>query len=299
YTRFPTRGAAAPDMNAGRWHPTVPTLANGDALVVSGDIDTTVGVNTLPQVYQRGTGTWRSLTSAQLSQDLYPMMFLAPNGNVVNVAPTQTTRYLDTSDTGLWYAVASRNFGERSYGSAVMYADGKILVLGGGDPPTNTAEVIDLNQPSPTWRSVAPMNTARRQVNATLLPDGTVLVTGGTSGPGFNDATNPVYLAELWDPATESFQPLASATVPRLYHSAAVLLPDGRVLSTGGQDYTTPRDLLPAPILRRSPPPPGGTSDPPRNPFPPPYLFKGARPTMSAAVSSPIGYGQHFSVQTP
>ena len=70
-----------------------------------------------------------------------------------NVAPTQTTRYLDTSGAGSWSIVANRNFGDRNYGSAVMYADGKVLVLGGGDPPTNTAEVIDLNQPSPTWRT--------------------------------------------------------------------------------------------------------------------------------------------------
>src|SRR5207249_2442776 len=101
-----------------------------------------------------GANTWRNLTSAQLSQYLYPMMFLAPNGKVIDVAPTQTTRYLDTSGTGSWSVVANRKFGERSYGSAVMYADGKILVVGGGDPPTNSAEVIDLNQPSPTWRTV-------------------------------------------------------------------------------------------------------------------------------------------------
>ena len=60
-------------------------------------------------------------------------------------------------------------------------------MMGGGDPPTNTAEVIDLNQPSPTWRAVGSMAFARRQLNATLLPDGTVLVTGGTSSPGFNN----------------------------------------------------------------------------------------------------------------
>jgi len=266
--------AAAPDMNAGRWYPTVTTLANGDALVVSGFVDNTIGVNTLPQVYETATGAWRSLTSAQLSVDTYPMMFLAPNGLVFHGAPSQITRYLDTSGTGTWSFVANSNFGYRDYGSAVMYADGKILLVGGGDPPTNTAEVIDLNQPSPSWRSVEPMRIARRQLNTTLLPDGTVLVTGGTSGPGFNDATNPVYPAELWDPATESWRTLASATVPRLYHSGAVLLPDGRVLSSGGNDYPTPEA------------------------FSPPYLFKGARPTMSA-VPSTIGYGQHFSVQTP
>ena len=134
------------------------------------------------------------------------MMFLAPNGKVFNAAPdpdNPLSRYL--RNRGL-VGRGESQFGYRDYGSAVMYADGKILVLGGGDPPTNTAEVIDLNQPSPTWRSVAPMSIARRQLNATLLPDGTVLVTGGTSGPGFNNATDPVYPAELWDPATESWR---------------------------------------------------------------------------------------------
>ncbi len=276
YNPFSDTWANAPDMNAGRWYPTVTTLANGDALVVSGSIDNTVGGNTLPQVYQAASNTWRSLTSAQLGQALYPMMFLAPNGKVFYAAPTQTTRYLDTSGTGAWSVVGSRTFGSRDYGSAVMYADGKILVVGGGDPPTNTAEVIDLNQPTPTWRAVAPMSVARRQLNATLLPDGTVLVTGGTSGPGFNNPDFPVYPAELWDPTTESWTTLANAdpTFKRLYHSAAVLLPDGRVLSTGGNGYPTPEA------------------------FSPPYLFKGPRPTLSG-VPSTIGYGQTLPVQSP
>jgi hypothetical protein len=273
YDPFANAWIAAPDMNAGRWYPTVTTLANGDALVVSGSIDNTVGTNTLPQVYQAGTGTWRSLSGAQLGLDLYPMMFVAPNGRVVNVGPTRTTRWLDTSGTGAWTSLGNSNFGHRSYGSAVMYAEGRILLVGGGDPPTNTAEVIDLNQPTPAWRYTAPMGIARRQVNATLLPDGTVLVTGGTFGAGFNNPNTPAHPAELWDPATETWSTLASATVPRLYHSAAVLLPDGRVLSTGGNGQPTPEA------------------------FSPPYLFKGARPAMTG-VPPAIAHGQRFAVQT-
>ena len=93
-------------MNAGRWYPTVTVLANGDVLVVSGSIDNTVGVNRLPQVFQVGSGTWRNLTSAQLGMDLYPQMFLAPNGKVFNSGPSPTTRYLDTAGTGSWSLVA-------------------------------------------------------------------------------------------------------------------------------------------------------------------------------------------------
>jgi hypothetical protein len=279
YDPFANTWAAAPNMNAGRWYPTVTTLANGDVLVVSGSIDNTVGTNTLPQVYQAATGTWRNLSSAVLGQDLYPMMFLAPNGRVVNVGPTRSTRYLDTAGAGAWSTVIATSSVHRSYGSAVMYEPGKILLLGGGDPPTNSAEVIDLNQTTPAWRPTAAMSVARRQVNATLLPDGTVLVTGGTSGAGFNNPNTPVHSAELWDPAGNAgagtWTTLASsdAAFKRLYHSAAVLLPDGRVLSTGGNGYLTPEA------------------------FSPPYLFKGARPTLSG-VPTLVGYGQRFPVQT-
>ncbi len=270
---------ALPNMNAGRWYPTTTVLANGDVLVVSGDIDTTVGVNTLPQVFQVATGTWRSLTSAQLAQDLYPQMLLAPNGQVFNAGPTTTTRYLDpsaNSGTGAWSVVANRVGGNRSYGSAVMYEPGKVLAMGGGSPPTNTAEVIDLNQPSPSWRAVGSMQFSRRQINATLLPDGKVLVTGGTSSSGFNNPAGAVDAAELWDPATENWTTLASddPLIPRVYHSAALLLPDGRVLSTGGNGY------------------------PDTEIYSPPYLFKGARPTITSAPSS-VAYGQSFFVETP
>ena len=262
-------------MNAGRWYPTVTVLANGDVLVVSGSIDDIVGVNPVPQVFQVGSGTWRNL--AELGQDLYPQMLLAPNGKVFNSGPTRDTRYLDTAGSGTWSFVAKRVGPYRDYGSAVMYAPGKVLVMGGGDPPTNTAEVIDLNQPSPTWRAVGSMAVARRQLNATLLPDGNVLVTGGTSSPGFNDPAGAVHAAELWNPTTEQWTTLASSSgIPRVYHSTAVLLPDGRVLSMGGN------------------------GDPQRNSeiYSPPYLFKGTRPTITSAPTS-VAYGQSFFVETP
>ena len=265
---------AFPPMNAGRWYPTTTTLANGDALVVSGSIDNTVGVNRLPQVWEAAAGTWRNLTNAQLGLALYPQMLLAPNGQVFNPGPSQTTRYLNTAGTGAWTVVGNRQFGDRGYGSGVMYDDGKVLVMGGGDPPTRTSEVIDLNAPTPAWRLVGQMAIARRQINAVLLPDGKVLVTGGTSGPGFNNASTPVFAAEMWDPATETWSTMASAQVPRLYHSAALLLPDGRVLTTGGNGY------------------------PDTEVYSPPYLFRGARPTITSAPST-VTYGQSFFVGTP
>ena len=275
YDPFADRWTSVPDMSAGRWYPTSTTLANGDVLVVSGDIDYTLGENRLPGVFQVQSDTWRDLTNAQISLDLYPRMHLAPNGSIFNSSPSVVTRYLHTSGSGAWTVVASRSVNVyRDYGSSVMYDNGKVLVMGGGDPPTNTAEVIDLNAAIPAWRSVPSMAFARRQLNATLLPDGKVLVTGGTSGPGFNNPDTPVFAAEIWDPTTENWTTMASGQIPRLYHSSAVLLPDGRVLSTGGNGFVQTEI------------------------YEPPYLFIGTRPTITSAPAT-VSYGQTFSVDTP
>ena len=264
-----------PRMNLGRWYPTVTGLPNGDVLVVSGAVDSPNGTNPLPQVWQAATGTWRDLTSAQLVLPIYPYMFVAPNGLVFNAGPEVVTRYLNTSGTGAWTAVANRTFNAvRDYGSAVMYQPGKILTAGGGDPPTNTAEVIDLNVSNPAWRRVGSMSSARRSMNATVLPDGKVLATGGSSGPGFNNINTPVFTAELWDPVTEVWTTMSSGTVPRLYHSTAVLLPDARVLAAGG-NWQNQTEI-----------------------FSPPYLFSGSRPSIASAPAT-IDKGQSMFVGTP
>jgi len=276
-------------MANGRWYPTVTTLANGELLVISGNMTTANGVNPIPEVWQTNNGGgWRELNSASLSLALYPWMFVAPNGKVFLSGPNQVTRYLDTSGTGAWTPVANLIRGARDYGSPVMYDDGKVVVMGGGETPTNTAEIIDLNAPTPSWQNVAPMAYARIQMNATLLPDGKVLVTGGSSSNGFNDATLAVLPAEMWDPATKSFSTMASMHVPRMYHSTTVLLPDGTVLSAGGG----------------RPPATGTTDQPNAEIYSPPYLFQAngspaVRPLITSVSTTNVTYGQQFSVATP
>jgi hypothetical protein len=169
-----------------------------------------------------------------------------------------------------------------------MYAPGKVLYVGGGDPPTNSAEVIDLNQASPSWRSVPGMAFARRQLNATILADGQVLVTHGTSGSGFNDVASAIHAAELWNPATESWSTMANESKSRAYHSTALLLPDARVLSSGSGEGGG--------VLYEN-------SDFTAQVFTPPYLFNpdgtlAARPSIISAPSR-ISYNQPFTVEIP
>jgi hypothetical protein len=128
-----------------------------------------------------------------------------------------------------------------------MYDLDKIVYIGGGIPPSNKVEIIDCSGNVPLkWNPTGDMQFSRRQHNGTLLPDGTVLVTGGTRGTGppgspeaFNDLKprNPVHEAELWNPATNAWTVLATESEDRCYHSTAVPLTDATVLSAGGGEF--------------------------------------------------------------
>ncbi|OLB65179.1 MAG: hypothetical protein AUI10_07935 [Actinobacteria bacterium 13_2_20CM_2_72_6] len=269
----------APAMAQGRWYPTNTTLPDGEMLTVGGT-DENMTIDTIPEVWD-GTH-WRQLTTAKLALEWYPRLFVAPDGRIFNAGEEQPSRWLDVSGTGRWTDGPRRNFGPwRGYGSAVMYLPGKILYVGGGDPATNTAEIIDLNQSTPSWVYTGSMAYARRQINATLLPTGDVLVTGGTGAPGFNNAAGAVHAAELWSPTTGTWTTLASNAVIRMYHSTSLLLPDGRVLHTGsGDGANAPRELS-------------------YELYSPPYLFRGARPSLTGFTPTVVGYGQTVRVDTP
>lgn len=268
-------------MSRGRWYPTSTTLVTGEILTLAGTDETGEEV-AVPEVW---TGSsWRSLSGAGRTLPYYPRTFVAPNGLVFYAGELPQTAYLDPSGAGKWTPVATSNYGRRDYGSAVMYQPGKVMIVGGSDPPdgvpTNTAELIDLNEPVPAWRFTERMAQARRHLNATLLPDGDVLVTGGTSYGGFSDPAGAVRAAELWSPGTEKWSRLASGQISRVYHSTTLLLPDGRVLHTGSGDwFGLPRQLN-------------------AELFSPPYLFRGPRPVITDAPDA-VGYGEPFFLATP
>ncbi len=272
YDPFTNTFTSLPDMFDGRWYPSQVTLAEGDVVILSGNIDEGPVRNLIPEVWEVNTGTWRILSDASLFLPLYPAAFLAPNGKVF--VATDSSRYLDTSGTGAWETVASRQgSGRDNYGSACMYDVGKVIYTGGGDAPVDTSEAIDLNAATPTWSFVASMPQARRHQNTTILPDGRVLVTGGSSSSGFNTEDGPKP-AIVWNPDTNTWTTWATEAEYRGYHSEAVLLPDARVASIGGEG---------SPSLQV---------------FSPPYLFNGPRPTITSAPSS-VQLGETFFVETP
>src|SRR3954451_6691057 len=272
-----------PDMAAGRWYPSVTPLDNGEVLITEGGPD-------IPEV-RKTDGTLRSLSSASLNLPLYPWIDVAPNGRAFYSGPDQTMRSLDTNGTGAWQAFGQRDTLNRTYGSRALYDVGKLLVTGGG-ASSNDARVIDINGATPQVTQTASMAYGRRQHNLTTLADGSVLATGGnSSGASLVDLANGVYPAEQWDPATGQWKTLAAMQVTRQYHSTALLLPDGRVLSAGGGICGTCDTVG---YLAKN-----------AEVFTPPYLFKhdgsgelAPRPVLDAAPDS-VGYAAPFDVATP
>jgi chitodextrinase len=273
--------SGGPNMAAGRWYPTVTALNNGEQLITSGG-------PSIPEVRQND-GTLRSLSNASLGLPLYPWFDVAPNGRAFYSGPDQTLRGLDPSGTGSWQTYQQRDGINRDYGGHAFFDVGKELVAGGG-PSSTSAEVIDVNGSTPTVSSTAPMAFGRRQHNLTVLADGTALATGGnSSGAGLVDLNAGVYNAELWNPTTGTWRTLAAMQVTRQYHSTALLLPDGRVLSAGGGICGTCDQVG---YLAKN-----------AEIFSPPYLFDSSgspasRPTITSAPSS-VTYGQQFQVDTP
>jgi hypothetical protein len=278
-----------PNMAYPRWYPTATTLPDGRIIVTSGETNCAECDETIQEIYNSSTNSWSQLAKSPFFFPYYPHVYVLPDGRLLvpstDEAPI-TSEVLDLT-TGTWTAVGGAAV---DGGTSAMYLPSKFIKLGTGvDPDTSTrssaatAYVLDMTQSSPTWRPVASMAFARTYANTTLLPDGNVLVTGGGTTTGATDVANAVLPAELWSPVTETWTTLTSMSAPRLYHSEALLLPDGRVLVSGGgrfNDDTEPTDQFSAEF------------------FAPPYLFKGSRPIITAAPSQ-WSYGQGFAVQTP
>src|SRR5207249_3778340 len=170
---------------------------------------------------------------------LYPRMHLLPDGHVFVSGPAPVTMIFNPA-TKAWSPVATTNYsGTRTYGSSVLLpltpADGykpRVMIFGGGDPATATTEIIDLSAATPQWQYGPPMSQPRIEMNATILPNGKVLALGGSAHD--EDATTASLNADLYDPDTNTFSSAGANAFPRLYHSNALLLPDGTVWVVGG-----------------------------------------------------------------
>jgi hypothetical protein len=278
-----------------RWYATAVTTANGEQVVLGGRIDrdyegdaqyppTDASYASAPEVYSNAAG-WRTLTSArsefaygtsQMSWS-YPRAWLGPDGRVVVLTNAGKVFALDTAGSGALDELPS-TLPRGAYNlPATMYLPGRILAV----RTEAEAVVVDINGASPVVSQTASLSADRRFANATTLADGKVWVNGGsTTG---NDLAGARYASEAWDPATGRWTTTAHAAKARLYHSSAMLLPDGSVLTGGGGG--------PGPVFQLN-----------AEIYYPPYLFKpdgsgepAIRPIIEAAPTAG-GWGDSIDV---
>jgi hypothetical protein len=136
------------------------------------------------------------------------------------------------------------------------------------------------------------LNRPRWYPSGVLLPTGEVIAFSGAdrdevATPGLE---LPVKQAELWNPQTGDWKPIAEGHRPRTYHNSAALLPDGRVL-IGGHAPITTLYLSHISVPGFSP----NQRDPSFELYSPPYLFRGARPAITSAPSA-VSNGSTFSI---
>ncbi|MGK0619503.1 MAG: PA14 domain-containing protein [Meiothermus cerbereus] len=314
--------SAGPDMPKGRWYPSVITLPNEEMLIIGGNADQHNGnginddKNYIADVWNPITNTLRRLTTAnsfgKAIEHFYPWVHVAPNGQVFLSGSYKYWYYLDTSGTGSWYNPSGLNLPQiynRYYGSSVMYQPGKILVLGGGwvgfsgPQGGETAQVIELStsNQNASVRNVAPMAHKRTHLNATLMPDGRIFVNGGNEdGKNFDNQT-AVYQSEIWSPRTETFKRAAEAQCPRTYHSTALLLLDGTIITMGG-GATSTDDPPSAPECDKTAGNNQKFNQLNAEIYYPPYLHNadGSLATRPRILFAPerVSYGQRFSLTT-
>ena len=283
------------NMNRGRWYPTAVGMPSGEVMIAIGSSG-----GQYPEVWSEQNG-WRSLNGIDLSAPIlnysghyernwWPLLHVAPNGDVFHSGPTPRMHYMNIEGNGSIRQVGPAiNDWYPKHGATVMFDEGLILtaggaIAGGNTASTNRAMIVDIRNETPVVTNVPNMQYARKFQNGVMLPTGEVLIVGGnTSGIKFNDS-GTVLAAEMYNPETNTWTTLADMAVPRNYHSVALLMTDGRVWSGGGglcgsgcaanhQDAQV---------------------------FSPPYLFNGdgslaARPSINSAPESVL-HGQNFTV---
>ena len=285
--------SAGPLMTYGRYYPTALALPDGRVLAVSGAIQCfecnevdgdRAGMAVIPEIYNPATNSWSTIPTASLNIPMYPHLYVLPDGRIAAVANSDMPfgTYALNLATGTWSAVDAT---VRDGGGSAMFLPGEIVRSGMGRNPdfpavnaVDDTDVLDMTEPSPGWDATLSMDFDRTQHTLTLLPDGTVLATGGAGDSNVFSQAQAVYNAELWNPQTQTWSTLAAMQTPRQYHSIAILLPDGRVSVSGGGRFGI--DEFSAEI------------------FSPPYLFKGPRPVITTAPAT-LSYGGNFTIQTP
>lgn len=246
------------------WYPTVTRMADGTMLVISGFTDFGTSENRTVQLFRpasfdSGGRPWKLLVPHEQAPDIlatgsdYTHTFVLPKPieldghtrEVVMIGKTGRVHFFDHTDDfedpPARFATRPNGFRKGSGGpvsaagaSSAMLADGRILIVGGGEEDgSGASSLAHIYDPySDSWRTIE-LGIARSHPAAVLLPDTSVVIVNGNGAPG--DPRRP----QIIDPSSGALTkgPPWPDGDYRGYHNVALLLPDGRVLTGGGERF--------------------------------------------------------------
>jgi hypothetical protein len=284
------------DLTVKRWYPTLTTLSDGSVLAVSGldGIGQLVPAAHTAEQFNASTGRWTALPGLTERFPTYPSLFQTAVPNRLFYSGSNTgygaTDLLNHHPSGFWDlktnaftpvpGLRAANLTDSS-GSAWLgpVQDQRMVIVGGGLPgetiqSTDRIDAIDLDSATPRWSPVADLPHPTRYPLLVNLPDDTLFITGGAAAYRSENKTSN-HDADILDPTTLRLSRVASPQVARSYHSEALLLPDGRVLTMGSNPlYSDAANTKKAPFEQRL------------ELYTPAYLYRGARPVISTAPST-------------
>ncbi|XP_043700379.1 aldehyde oxidase GLOX-like [Telopea speciosissima] len=307
-------------LNQPRWYATNHILPDGRIIVIGGQQN---NYEFYPK--SASTNTVFNLTFLEQSSNLYPFVHLNVDGNLFIFANNQGILFNYTTNSVVKTFPVIPDAQPRTYpytGSSVLLplrnlqkssVEAEVFICGGAPwgsyqeassgnfiETLNTCGRIRITDTNPTW-TMETMPLARVMGDMILLPNGQVLIINGAARglAGWEFGRDPVFYPVLYQPGNQNgsrFQVLNPTTIPRLYHSTAILLRDGRVLVGGSnphQYYNFTGILFPTELRLEA--------------FSPAYLdseFSALRPTIIAPASyTKLRYGQRFvlrfSVSSP
>ncbi|AZM55592.1 galactose oxidase [Streptomyces sp. WAC 01529] len=234
-------------MKKARWYPTLVGLADGKVLAVSGLDDVGVIDPGDNEIYDPKTKKWTDGPKRYFPT--YPALFLTKGGKLFYPASNAGYGPADKGrEPGLWDLATNKfekvpgltDLDKTETSASVLLPpaqDQKVMILGGGgvgesDQATRRTAVIDLKEDNPSFKTGPQLPQGTRYLNSVIMPDDSVFTSNGSSDYRGRGASN-ILKAQFYDPKQNAFRTAAAPRVGRNYHSEALLLPDGRVVTFG------------------------------------------------------------------
>lgn len=273
-------------MNEARWYPTLTTLQDGKVLALSGLDEIGQIVPGKDEIYDPKTRKW-AYTGIVRKFPTYPAVFLLNDGKLFYSGSNAGYGPADIGrDPGIWDLATNRfkkipglsDADEMETSATVRLPpaqDEKFMVIGGGgvgesERSSEKSRLVDLKDPDPEFKDGPSLDEGTRYPSAALLPDDSVLVTGGSDDYRGRGGSN-ILQARLYDAKTDRYKRVADPAVGRNYHSGSVLLPDGRVMIFGSDSlYADRANSRPGVFEQRI------------EIYTPPYLYRDSRPDLTA-----------------